>query len=172
MSNRLLSIALAILAATLLGGCSASVDAQGNVLTDRVWFDASGNAHCPNPECTPPGAKDGKLDPKLKPTEDEIKASLVRPHSNECDKHHPVTWAADDVVCWACQGAKHCPKCMGTGSLGKDRPCAMCIQIDNDGKVSSTGICGECAGKGTIRWGGGPEKGLRHEFPDGAKHDF
>jgi hypothetical protein len=145
MSFRLLWIGVLVLAAA---GCSASVDADGKVLTDRVWFDQTGTAHCPG--CMP--------NPKLRPTKDETEKSIVLPHRNVCENGHPVTWGADDVICWACDGAKHCRACNGTGMAGKDRPCGSCLSSGDEGKATGTGICSECGGKGTVRYGGVADK--------------
>jgi hypothetical protein len=136
---------IGLLAATA-AGCGASVDADGKVLTDRVWFDQAGVAHCPHPDCLPT--------PKLRPTAEETDNSRVQSHRNVCEKGHPVLWAADDVICWNCQGAKSCPTCRGTGLAGKERACGACVAVEEDARVVGTGKCTECAGKGTIRYGG------------------
>lgn len=142
MSFRLLMIGFL---AAALAGCGASVDADGKVLTDRVWFDQKGIAHCPHPDCL--------REPKLQPTAEETAQSRVLSHKNVCEKGHPVQWAADDVICWNCQGNKRCAPCKGTGTLGKDRVCGSCLVVVDERSVG-TGTCGECRGKGVIRYGG------------------
>jgi hypothetical protein len=147
---------------TLIAGCSASVDADGKVLTDRVWFDQNGVAHCP---VCDPSVKLRAEKPKAAaaaPAEGEEAAAapaegagIVKPHSNVCDAGHPVTWQAEDVVCWACDGAQKCPRCQGTGVIGK-LACSGCIAdpriATEDGK--GTGYCTECGGRGLLRWPG------------------
>jgi hypothetical protein len=138
----------AVLAAALvlsMTGCSASVDADGNVLSSRVWFDQAGGAHCP------------KCDPvvKLKCGADDP-ASLVKPHQNVCaqDARHPVVWAAENVNCSKCGGSGVCPDCRGAGVTAAGKSCPGCVEFDEDGRPTGSGRCVQCRGKGLLRYGG------------------
>lgn len=125
-------------------GCSAAVDADGKVVTNRVWFDQMGGAHCPT--CDP----NVKL--RVGPNDPE---SLVKPHANVCaqDAKHPVVWAAEDVPCWKCSGSGLCPDCRGSGTSIAGKACGGCIEVDDDNHAVGTGRCVQCKGKGTIRYG-------------------
>lgn len=143
------SLRLGLIAAAL-SGCSASVDAEtGQVLTDRVWFDQTGTASCPHPDCAP----EVKLQAAAKYWEPAVDS-----HGNRCSKGHPVTWTTEDVICWSCDGTKTCRTCKGAATGRKDQRCADCLEIVREGGewtvTRATGLCGVCEGRGLLRHGG------------------
>ena len=147
-----LLLMIGLLAGLALAGCGASVDENGKVFSDRVWFDQHGVAHCPHPDCARTIA--------LRPTLDESDKSRVLPVEREegkdvgpravCENKHPVHWGTDIVVCWQCDGAARCTTCRGTGQVGKGLVCSGCVN-PGDTKGGS-GWCAECDGKGTMPW--------------------
>ena len=151
MFKRFLMFGL-LVSALVAPGCGASVDEEGKLFSDRVWFDQKGVAHCPHPDCM--------RTITLKPTDEQTDNSRVIPPDADharpttvCEKGHPVRWGADEVVCWACNGAGICPRCQGSGMSTKDKPCTGCIIVSGGDVKTGGGRCGECEGKGIIRCG-------------------
>jgi len=123
-----------------VGGCTAKVDAQGNVDTGKVWFDADGNAHCPYCDTEIKLRTDGK--------------GAVVPFSNVCPKGHEVVWAAETLPCPQCEGTGVCQTCKGSAiDPYTHKRCPDCIEIDENDLPVSTSHCSRCGGKGTVRYG-------------------
>ena len=145
MGFRLLTVALLL---ALLSACSATIDEQtGRPVSNRVWFDRTGVAHCPI--CAP--------EVKRAPTKDETEASLVRPYRAVCEKGHAVVWAPEEIPCWRCDGAGRCPTCRGSGfdpRTGRVCPTCLSFSSEEQGRAEGTGRCSECDGTGTVIYGG------------------
>ena len=152
----LLGAALAAALALSMTGCSPAIDSEGNVVSDRVWFDQAGGAHCPKCDTLQAWAARRSEEIKTGKKAEEDPPSLVKPHQSVCsqDAKHSVTWAADDVLCAKCSGSGLCPDCRGAGITASGKPCGGCVGFDEDSRPVGTGRCMQCRGKGTIRYGG------------------
>lgn len=154
------AIAAAALASSL-AGCGVEVDAEtGKVVSDRVWFDPQGGAHCPR--CDSVEAWTARRVEALKAgTKPEDPPSAVKPHSKVCEQEakHAVRWVADDVPCWKCSGSGVCPDCRGAGTVilgsatAQMRPCGGCVTKEEEGRTYGSGRCLHCGGKGIVRYG-------------------
>ncbi len=141
---------VAVLAALVaVSGCGASTDAQGKRLTDAVWFDRDGRAHCPL--CVAGPVEPGEVEKDL------WKGSVVKVGSKVCPAGHVIRWTADDVICFNCNGSTICRECKGAGTTTDGKVCPECLVVveseTGTQQTVGTGVCQECARPATRRWG-------------------
>jgi len=146
MKGHLFGASALFIITTIAAGCGVDVDADGNIVTGRVWFDQTGEAHCPY--CDP------DVRAVVTKEEEEQSKGRVAPHQNVCQQGHPVIWSAEEIPCPICEGAVRCPTCLGAGvDPQTHEKCPECLVVEEERGTKSTGICQNCEGRGTMRMG-------------------